>query len=92
MIKQTFNIRVFNNATSEFDRMVTLGPRRYQCGFIRSRRTGCYNVVIVHAHVEVRVEPALFRSLAGKAAADIAGEWAFTADELVLMGFKGVAS
>ncbi|WP_141500943.1 hypothetical protein [Paenibacillus luteus] len=84
----TYNFRIFNFATGEFDGTVTLtiGPRRHQAGYMRSRRTSCYNVI--YDGREVRVDPVLFRRITGKSTAEIAGVYVFTADELALMGFE----
>ncbi|MBE1443900.1 hypothetical protein [Paenibacillus sp. OAS669] len=87
---KTFNLRIFNFATGAFDLGNIIVPRRYQCGYVYSRRSGCF--LVVHNRKEIRVNPALFRKMTGKAAHDLAGHAAFTADELRLMGFDTITA
>lgn len=88
---KTFNIRIFNAATGQFKPgYITIGPRRYPCGYVYSRRSGCF--LVVHNRREIRVNPALFRKLTGNTVHDLAGQAAFTADELRLLGFINISA
>jgi len=88
---KTFNIRIFNVATGQYKPgSVTIGPRRYDCGYVYSRRSRCF--IVIHDRVEVRVVPSLFRNVTGKAPDDIAGQIVLTADELRLLGFVNISA